>query len=208
MLLSSLPLLLHSWVGFPAYPTKLNRLIILQQRVVRIMNKDALTAQNDPIFAELKLLKVDLMFLLRVESFMFRFENNVLPPILIFTSPLSVRCIHQCNTRSSNAYCIPLSTTVKKKFSISYQGPKVYIILQILKFASFFLSKRFETMRSVNVAVFVAAACALFLWSQRVISRHLQTHTREKRKRKNIIARSTKVHFIGKYANLWLSCSS
>jgi len=52
-------LLLHSSVGFPAYPTKLNRLIILQQRVVRIMNKDALTDQNDPIFAELKLLKVD-----------------------------------------------------------------------------------------------------------------------------------------------------
>ena len=51
---------------------------IPQNHVVRNINKDAFKAHTDPIFAELKLLKVDQIFLLQVASFMFRFENNLL----------------------------------------------------------------------------------------------------------------------------------
>ena len=61
-------------------PTNLKRLAITQKRVVRIVNKDAFSAHTDPLFAELKLFKVDQIFLLQVASFMFRFENNLLPP--------------------------------------------------------------------------------------------------------------------------------
>ena len=43
------------------YPTNLKRLVILQ-KLVRIVNKDAFNTHTDPIFAELKLLKVDQIF--------------------------------------------------------------------------------------------------------------------------------------------------
>ena len=40
-------------------PSNLNRLVILQKRVIRIINKDTFDAHTDPIFRDLKLLRVD-----------------------------------------------------------------------------------------------------------------------------------------------------
>ena len=57
------------------------------------------------LVAELKLLKVDQIYLLQIASFMFRFENNLLAPSFDF--PV-VRQTHQYNTRSSNSYYIPI----------------------------------------------------------------------------------------------------
>ena len=46
------------------YPASLKRLVFLQRSVVRIVNKDAFNTHTDPIFDDLKLLKVDQIVLL------------------------------------------------------------------------------------------------------------------------------------------------
>ena len=92
------------------YPTNVKGLVILQKRVVRIVNKDAFNAHTNSIFAELNLLKVDQIFLLQVVSFMFRFENNLLPPFFDNYFPV-VRQIHHYNTRFFNSYYIQLPRT-------------------------------------------------------------------------------------------------
>ena len=77
---------------------------------MRIVKKDGFNAHIDPIFAELKLLKIDQIFLLQVASLMFRFENNLLPPFSDNYFPV-VRQIHQYNGKSSYSYYIPLPRT-------------------------------------------------------------------------------------------------
>ena len=106
------------------YSTSLKRLVTLQRSVVRIVNKDAFNTHADPIFADLKLLKVDQIVLLQVVSFVFFFPNNLLLHFFDNYSP-AVRQIlpnhypNQYNTRSSTSYCIPISKTNFKKILYS-----------------------------------------------------------------------------------------
>ena len=114
------------------YPTSLKRLVTLQRSVVRIVNKDAFSTHIDPIFAELKMLKVDQIVLLQVVSFVFFFPNNLLLPFFDNYSPVVRQILrnpypNQYNSRFYTSYYIPIPrTNFKKKFSILYQGPKVY----------------------------------------------------------------------------------
>ena len=106
------------------YPTSLKRLVTLQRSVVRIVNKDAFNAHTDPIFADLKLLKVDQIVLLQVVSFVFFFPNNLLLPFFDKLLPccwtnFSNPYPNQCNTRSSISYCIPIPNTNFKKILYS-----------------------------------------------------------------------------------------
>ena len=55
---------------------------------MRIINNDAFNSHTDPIFAELKLLKVEQIFLLQVASFRFNFEISFSLLSLIITSLL------------------------------------------------------------------------------------------------------------------------
>ena len=98
------------------YPASLKRLVTLQRSVVRIVNKDAFNTHTDPIFDDLKLLKVDQIVLLQVVSFVFFFPNNLLLPFFDNYSPVVRQILpnpypNQYNTRSSTSYCIPIPKT-------------------------------------------------------------------------------------------------
>jgi hypothetical protein len=58
--------------GF-TYSTNLNRVILLQKRAVRIVNKEAFDAHADPIFKELKILKFDKLYLFNLGKFMYSY---------------------------------------------------------------------------------------------------------------------------------------
>ena len=53
------------------YPSNLNRIILLQKRVVRCINKDAYDAHTDPIFKELRILKFNDIYLLNLGIYVF-----------------------------------------------------------------------------------------------------------------------------------------
>jgi len=110
------------------YPTSLKRLVTLQRSVVRIVNKDAFNTHTDPIFDDLKLLKVDQIVLLQVVSFVFFFPNNLLLPFFDNYSPV-VRQILANPSLTSITPGPPLRILfqflklILKRFSILYQGP-------------------------------------------------------------------------------------
>ena len=54
---------------FPSHSSNLNRIALLQKRVVRIINKEKFDAHTDPIFKELKILKLDDIYLFHLGKF-------------------------------------------------------------------------------------------------------------------------------------------
>lgn len=62
------------------YPTNLNRLILLQERIVRIVNKKPFDAHTDPLFIDLKFLKFVDIYSLHLGKLMYSYNNNLLPP--------------------------------------------------------------------------------------------------------------------------------
>ena len=62
------------------YPTNLNRLILLQKRTVRIVNKKPFDAHTDPLFRDLKFLKIVDIYSLHLGKLMYSYNNNILRP--------------------------------------------------------------------------------------------------------------------------------
>ena len=96
---------------------------LLQKRVVRIINKEKFDAHTDPIFKELKILKLEDIYLFHLGSFMYLFQNNLLPrPFgnLILRTNQG----HNYNTRSSNQnlFYVPFCRTSLRQFCVHYQG--------------------------------------------------------------------------------------
>ena len=61
------------------YPTNLNRLIVLQKKVVRIIARKPHDAHTDPIFKDLEILKFNCIYRFHVSKVLFQLKNNVLP---------------------------------------------------------------------------------------------------------------------------------
>ena len=83
------------------YPTNLSRLVLLQKRAVRIINKSDFLAHTSPIFKELHLLKLQDIRILQICQFMFSCESKKLPykfqEMFILNSQ-----VHNYNTRSKH----------------------------------------------------------------------------------------------------------
>ena len=62
------------------YKTNHCRLVILQKRIIRIINKSHFHAHTDPIFKELGILKFNDIHLLQLGQFMHSCKNSFLPP--------------------------------------------------------------------------------------------------------------------------------
>ena len=78
------------------YATNLKRIVLLQKRIIRIINKETFNAHTDPLFAEVKILKFEKIYL------------------------------YQLGTCHSDLYHIPFCGTNIRKFSVSYQAPKFF----------------------------------------------------------------------------------
>ena len=107
------------------YATNLKRIVLLQKRIIRIINKETFNAHTDPLFAEVKILKFEKIYLYQLEKFMYLYQNNLLPKsfenLFLRTSQ-----VHNYNTRHSDLYHIPFCRTNIRKFSVSYQAPKFF----------------------------------------------------------------------------------
>ena len=65
----------------PTYQTNLNRIVLLQKRVIRVVNKDKFDAHTEPIFNELKILTVEKIYKYHLGQFMYLYQNNLLPKV-------------------------------------------------------------------------------------------------------------------------------
>ena len=107
------------------YPSNLNRLVLLQKRVIRIINKDTFDDHTDPIFRDLKLLRLDQIYLYQLGKFMYLYRSGSLPEYFHNYFPMTDE-IHSYNTRSAKSYYLPLCRTNIRQFSIKYKGPKFF----------------------------------------------------------------------------------
>ena len=102
------------------YPFNLNRLVLLQKRVIRIIFKNTFDAHTDPIFRDLKLLKLDQYTCSRQGNsctYTKRFTPDYFP---------SIHEVHRCNTRRAKSYYLPFCWTNTRHCYINYQGPKFF----------------------------------------------------------------------------------
>ena len=108
-----------------SYKTNLQRIIILQKRVIRIVNKCNYDAHTDPILKNLKLLKFYDINLVQLGQFVFAFKNSILPRKFenIF---IRNNQIHSYNTKHANSFRLPLCRTNIRQFSVFYKGPKIF----------------------------------------------------------------------------------
>ena len=108
------PYLYHCTIAWGStYPSNLNRLVLLQKRVIRIINKDAFDAHSGPIFRDLKLLRLDQIYLYQLGKFMYLYRSGSLPEYFHNYFPMTNE-VHSYNTRSANSYYLPL--IVKNKY--------------------------------------------------------------------------------------------
>ena len=109
------------------YTSTLNPLILLQKRVVRIICFAKFDDHSSPLFKNLNLLKFENFVYVTNSLFMYDYYRNVL--LDAFTDFfVQVKRKHNYNTRlaSKNTYYIPRVRTNYGKFSLRFQGPKVW----------------------------------------------------------------------------------
>ena len=125
------------------YPSSLNRILLLQKRIIRIVANADYLSHTKPLFKNLKILDIFNLNTFSIVCFMFQYHNGLLPsPFLnIF---LKNSDIHQYNTRSSHCYRSHTCRTNIKQFTILYNGPKIWNSLpkHITNTSSFSLFKK------------------------------------------------------------------
>ena len=120
------------------YVSNLNRIYYLQKRVVRAVTNSEYRAHTAPLFCKLKILDIFQINTLDIAKFMFRYHNNLLPP-LFFNLVMTNSQVHKYDTRTAGNYRMHSCHMNIKKFTILYQGP---VFLPLLPICQAFLCLR------------------------------------------------------------------
>ena len=83
------------------YVSNLNRIYYLQKRAVRAVTSSEYRAHTAPLFAKLKNLDIFQINTLDIAKFMFRYHNNLLPPLFF---NLTNSQVHKYDTRTAGNY--------------------------------------------------------------------------------------------------------
>ena len=94
-------ILSHLQFGITCWGFECNRLFKLQKRALRIMTNSKYNAHTEPIFKDLKLLKLDGIFDIQCMKFFYKFTNNTLPKYFHYLSKYN-REIYEIVTRNYN----------------------------------------------------------------------------------------------------------
>ena len=107
------------------YASNLSRLVILQKRVVRIINNSRYDSHINLIFKNLRRIRFNDICKLQIGQFMFLYENNILPESFENMFKLNKE-VHNYDTRSACEFRIETPRTNLRQFSIKYQRPFFY----------------------------------------------------------------------------------
>ena len=102
------------------YVSNLNRIYYQQKRAVRAITNSDYRAHTAPLFSKLEILDIFRVNTLDTAKFMFRYHNNLLP--LLFRNLFMTNSqVHRYDTRAVHS-----CQTNIKKFTILYQGPRIW----------------------------------------------------------------------------------
>ena len=107
------------------YQSNLNRIIILQKKIIRIISKVSFDAHTGVLFKEQEILKFSDIYLYQIGKFMYLFKRGLLPNYFRDMFTLASQ-IHSHNTRNSSLFYVPHCRNNFRKFSIRFQGPKFF----------------------------------------------------------------------------------
>ena len=103
------------------YDTYLNTIVKIQKRAIRAISSAHRNAESDPLFKELKLLKLQNIYILNVMIFMYKCHHKLLPDV--FGSMfISNNSIHDHYTRQWNLFHSPAWRLEIVRRSIRVQG--------------------------------------------------------------------------------------
>jgi hypothetical protein len=105
--------------------SNLCRIVLLQKRAIRILNKSEFHAHTNPLFKKLNILKFEYIRLLQLGQFMYCHKNSLLPKSFNSMFVLNNQ-VHTYVTRHSKAFHVPLCRTNIKQFCVRFQGPKLF----------------------------------------------------------------------------------
>ena len=115
--------LIHSYLNYNissyagTYDSHINRLLLLQKRAIRIINKSSFLAHTDPLFYSCKILKVYDMYRLNIGLYMYdNWETGS-----YFRSHN-----HDYNTRNHNSLVPSAARLTVTQNSISVVGPNIW----------------------------------------------------------------------------------
>jgi len=113
-----------------ANATSLHKLVILQNRAVRLISRANFRSSCDPLYARLKLLKVGDILKYQMAQFMFKIKNTIVP-----SSCLRYVTVSDSNrshdTRKKSYFCMIGCRTVIREHSINIYGPKLWDTLPV-----------------------------------------------------------------------------
>jgi hypothetical protein len=107
------------------YASRLNKLVLLQKRAVRIIARAPRSSHTGPLFSDLQILRFCQINKLQVCDFFYRFDHNLLPIVY--------RCffqqgsdVHPYYTRNSRSYRSVQAHSNSRRFSVRFMGPAVW----------------------------------------------------------------------------------
>ena len=83
---------MHVWGEQHTHLANLDRLRLLQKRVVRIISGQPFLAYTDPIFKDLKIVKFDNIYLLHIGKLMYHLNVGLLPKPSTIYFALMLKC--------------------------------------------------------------------------------------------------------------------
>ena len=107
------------------YQSNLNRVIILQKKIIRIIYKVSFDSHTDVLFKEQEILKFSDIYLYQIGKFMYLFKKGFLLNYFRDMFTLASQ-LHLHYTRNCNLFYIPPCRTNIRNFSIRFQGPKFF----------------------------------------------------------------------------------
>ena len=113
----------HVWGN--NYQTVLDKLILVQKKIIRIITNSPYRAHTEPLFLANQILNVHDINVYNVGIFMYNTINSVVPTL--FTSFFQQNVyFHRYNTRRAYDLHVPLGKTNVRKFSIRINGAMVW----------------------------------------------------------------------------------
>ena len=108
-----------------AHQTLLDKLLLLQKKVLRIICGVPPRSHSEPLFTKYKILKIKDLYFFQLGQFMFNYNANALPSIFNSMFPRN-QFFHNYPTRQSNEFHLPLLRTLLAQSTFIYTGPRFW----------------------------------------------------------------------------------
>ena len=112
------------------HKTKLNQIMLLQKKAVRICTNSTYLSHTNPLFHKLKVFKIHDINTLQIALFMFKYNKELLPPV--FSNFFSYnKNIHSYPTRSRNDIHLNNPKNLLAHKSLRHHGPEIWNSLPV-----------------------------------------------------------------------------